>query len=117
MAKTQFSVGSPPPTISWTVVKGDTASFRVYVTDDARQPLDIPAWEIAMDIKRENTIIVSLTPTSNIEDAPGTFTVDLTAEQSRILNSGDLFDIQLSDLTRVWTIARGSMVMIQDVTL
>jgi hypothetical protein len=28
-----FSIGSKPPTVTWTVVKGDTAAFRVYVTD------------------------------------------------------------------------------------
>ena len=29
-----YSVGNRPPTVSWTIVRGDTSAFRVYVTDD-----------------------------------------------------------------------------------
>jgi hypothetical protein len=36
-----FSIGAAPPTVLWTVVRGDTAAFRVYVTDENRQPLTI----------------------------------------------------------------------------
>ncbi len=28
-----YSVGLTPPDVLWTVVRGDTASFRVYVTE------------------------------------------------------------------------------------
>mgnify|MGYP003348843339 CR=1 FL=1 len=49
-----YSVGSKPPQVTWTFVKGDTAAFRVYVTDDAQQPLNIADWTIAMKIKRPN---------------------------------------------------------------
>jgi hypothetical protein len=41
-----YDVGNRPPIVNWTVVRGDTASFRVYVTDDAKQPLNIPDWDI-----------------------------------------------------------------------
>ena len=33
-----YAVGYEPPTVTWTVVKGDTASFRVYVTDNDKNP-------------------------------------------------------------------------------
>ena len=111
-----FSIGSPPPAVSWTVVRGDTASFRVYVTDNNRDPLVIEEWDIDMDIKRNNSIIVSLNPAPTELDTDGEFTVSLTAVQSELLQTGDIFDIQLSDAERVWTIAKGSMVIVEDVT-
>lgn len=115
---TSFSVGSPPPTVTWTVVKGDTASFRVYVTDENKVPLVIPDWEVEMDIVRPSTgdVVVALEIEPTLEDGDGEFTVAITSEQSDTLLTGDIFDIQLSDATRVWTIARGSMIMIDDVT-
>ncbi len=111
-----YAVGNIPPEITWTVVRGDTASFRVYVTDDAKDPLIISEWTIAMDIKRGSTVITSLTPAATVSDLPGEFTVFLDSAQSELLHTDDIFDIQLSDDTRVWTVAKGSMVIIEDVT-
>jgi len=51
-AQTLYNIGSKPPTIEWTIVKGDTSQFQVYVADDSKIPLDIPSWVIAMQIKR-----------------------------------------------------------------
>jgi hypothetical protein len=123
-----YEVGNKPPTVAWTVVRGDTSSFRVYVTDDAKQPLVIADWTITMKIKRPNlaanlgvitdnaVTIMALTPEQDADDAVGEFTVSLTAEESVSLQTGDIFDIQLSDPTRVWTVAQGSMIILEDVT-
>lgn len=126
-----FNVGNTPPVVVWTVVRGDTASFRVYVTDDAQVPLHIPDWHIRMEIKRptaaansgfvtdQASIILTLTPFADQNDREGEFTVSLTADQSEILETGDIFDIELSIDQRsiVWTVAQGSMNIIEDVTL
>lgn len=121
-------VGQQPPQVEWTVVKGDTASFRVYVTDDAKQPLNIPDWTISMKVKRPNlaankgkitddaTVLLTLTPEADADDADGEFTVFLDSDESILLQTGDIFDIQLSDPTRVWTVAQGSMIILEDVT-
>lgn len=121
-----YSIGSAPPTIKWTLVRGDTAAFGVYVTDDNKTPLTISEWTINMEIKRPNTspgdftddadTILSLVPVSSQTDEVGEFTVGLTANQSYLLETGDIFDIELSDATRVWTVARGTLVVIEDVT-
>ena len=113
-----YAVGNTPPEVTWTVVRGDTASFRVYVTDDQKQPINIPDWSIAMDIKRSGSTIISLVPAQDADDAAGEFTVFLAAAESQILETGDVFDIELSlpqDAT-VWTVAQGSMIIIEDVT-
>ena len=113
-----YAVGNTPPEVTWTVVRGDTASFRVYVTDDQKQPINIPDWTIAMDIKRSGSVVMSLLPAQDADDADGEFTVFLAAAQSEILETGDIFDIELSlpqDVT-VWTVAQGSMIIIEDVT-
>ena len=124
----KYNVGNKPPEVIWTVVRGDTAAFRVYVTDDNREPLNIPDWTINMKIKRPNdvsdlgiitddaTTIMALTPAADADDAVGEFTVSLTAEESHSLQTGDIFDIQLTDPTRVWTVCQGSMVILEDVT-
>jgi hypothetical protein len=125
-----YEVGNRPPSVNWTVVRGDTASFRVYVTDDARQPLNIPDWAIAMKIKRPNstlnsgiitddaTLVLDLYPAADLDDAPGEFTVFLSSSESFQLESGDIFDIQLSTVNnaQVWTVAQGKMIILEDVT-
>jgi hypothetical protein len=114
-----FSIGSAPPTVLWTLVRGDTAAFRVYVTDEERVPLTISEWDIAMDIVRpstNNTLIVSLTPEATLNDDDGEFTVSLTSGESEDLVTGDAFDIQLSDGTRTWTVCKGTITVIADIT-
>jgi hypothetical protein len=121
-----YAVGLKPPTVTWTVVRGDTAAFRVYVADDNKDPLVIEDWTIAMEIKRPDTtpgeftdnaeLIVELEPIPTATDAEGEFTVSLTANESVLLETGDIFDIELRDASRVWTVARGTMIIIEDVT-
>ena len=117
-----YSLGSTPPEIRWTIVRGDSAAFRVYVTDDERNPLLMEDWQVDMDIYRPSTddVILSLEPQPiEFQDSEGSFTVSLTSAQSEILETGDVFDIQLTELdsgTRVWTVAKGSMVVIEDIT-
>ena len=116
MAARNYNVGVTPPQVTWTVVRGDTASFKVYVTDDEKNPLIVGDWTIKMDIERNGTDVVVLTPAPDLDDEAGEFTVSLTAAESELLETGDVFDIQLSDDSRVWTVAQGSMVIIEDVT-
>jgi hypothetical protein len=117
-----YALGAAPPEIRWTVVRGDSAAFRVYVTNDARVPLLLEDWEVAMDIYRpsDEEVVLSLSPQPiEFQDEEGSFTVTLTSAQSQLLQTGDIFDIQLTELLsegRVWTVARGSMVILEDVT-
>jgi hypothetical protein len=126
-----YDIGEAPPFVNWTFVKGDTASFRVYVTDDARQPLNIPDWTISMQIKRPTTtpvvpgeitdtatLMYTIVPAADADDADGEFTVSLTATQTAALRTNDIFDIELSlpaDAI-VWTVAQGKVTVLEDVT-
>lgn len=123
-----YFIGDAPPFIEWTFVRGDTASFKVYLTDDAKQPLNIPDWTIQMQVKRplttpgvitdNATLLFSVTPAPDPDDLPGEFTVPLTALQTQSLNTGDIFDIELSLPADeiVWTVAQGKMKVLEDVT-
>jgi hypothetical protein len=123
-----YSVGNIPPQVVWTVVRGDTAAFRIYLTDDTKTALAIADWDISMKIKRPNlssnlgvitddaTLILTLTPAPDADDLAGEFTVSLTAEESESLETGDIFDIQVSQVGTVWTVAQGKMVILEDVT-
>ena len=119
---TAYSVGNTPPQITWTVVKGDTASFRVTVTDDALVPLDLTNFKIRMHVKlsgdTEGTPVLSLVPQVYGEEIDGKFTVELAAEESALLTDGDIFDIELrtENNQTVWTVAQGSMIVIEDIT-
>jgi hypothetical protein len=125
-SQSAYAVGLKPPTVTWTVVRGDTAAFRVYVADDNKDPLVIEDWTIAMEIKRPDTtpgeftdnaeLVVELEPIPTATDAEGEFTVSLTANESVLLETGDIFDIELRDASRVWTVASGTMIIIEDVT-
>jgi hypothetical protein len=125
-----YDIGEKPPFVNWTIVKGDTASFRVYLTDDAKQPLNIPDWNIEVEFKRPNTpvnpqiitdaatIIFTITPEQDLEDAVGEFKVNLTAAQTAQLRTNDIFDIELRlpQDTLVWTVAQGKIILLEDVT-
>lgn len=126
-----YDIGEAPPFVNWTFVKGDTASFKVYLTDDAKVPLNIPDWDISMQIKRPTTnpvipgqitdtatLLYTLTPAADEDDLVGEFTVSLTAEQTATLQTNDIFDIEVSlaDDTIVWTVAQGKLIVLEDVT-
>jgi hypothetical protein len=123
-----YSVGNTPPQVVWTVVRGDTAAFRIYLTDDTKTALNMDDWTIAMKVKRPNlaknlgvitddaTLILTLSPEPDADDLAGEFTVSLTAEESESLETGDIFDIQVSQVGTVWTVAQGKMVILEDVT-
>ena len=121
-----FSIGAAPPEVAWTLVRGDSSAFRVYVTDENRNPLTISEWDISMDIARRtvnaNTnvvtypVIVSLIPEATVDDNDGEFTVALSSGESEDLATGDIFDIQLDDGTRTWTVCKGTITVIEDVT-
>ena len=123
------SVGSAPPQLSWTLVRGDTPAFKVYVPDDAKQPLNIPDWTIDMEIKRPTsasdagiitdnaTAVLTLVPAQDPDDAAGEFTVRLLPTESSQLETGDIFDIELTGTDgTVWTVAQGSVTVVEDVT-
>jgi hypothetical protein len=129
-SSSSYNVGNTPPRVTWTIVRGDTAAFKVYVTDDERAPLNLEDWSIEMQIKRpENlsnagvitdaaALVLTLYPQQDPDDAAGEFTVSLSALQSGLLETGDIFDIELStDQDQiVWTVAQGSVVILEDVT-
>ena len=126
-----YNIGEAPPFVNWTFVKGDTAAFKVYLTDDAKVPLNIPDWNISMQIKRPTTspvipgqitdtatLLYTLTPEQDADDLVGEFTVSLTAVQTATLQTNDIFDIEVSltDDLIVWTVAQGKIIVLEDVT-
>jgi len=125
---TNYDLGSKPPQIVWTIVRGDTSSFRVYATDDTKTPITVADWDLSMEIKRpilaadkgvitdNANLIVELYPLVTASDGPGEFTVFLNSTNSNLLQTGDIFDIEITDGFRVWTVGQGSIVVIEDVT-
>jgi len=129
LAPATYNIGNKPPLINWTVVIGDTASFRVYVQDDLGNPLnydttapgDDSGWTITGDFRRYSDndgddLLFTVYPDQSEFDDPGEFTVTLSATQSKQLLTGDVFDIQLKDGDRVWTVCQGEMIMLGEIT-
>lgn len=115
------SIGSEPPQSVWTIVRGDTAGFKMYVQDDEGNPLVISDWSISMDFYREASTsnpILEIFPSADPDDGPGEFTVSLAYDQTEILETNDQFDIQLAlpENTIVWTVLQGKVKMIEDIT-
>jgi hypothetical protein len=124
-----YNIGNIPPLVNWTVVIGDSASFRIYVEDDLGNELDytndesgdVTGWDIKADFRRYSDnvgtdLIFSVTPYATEFDDPGEFTVTISPAQSKQLRTGDVFDVQLTDNDRVWTVCQGEMSMIGEVT-
>jgi hypothetical protein len=125
-----YDIGEAPPFVNWTIVKGDTASFMVYLTDDTQQPLNIPDWTIEAEFKRPTTIVdpqiitdtatilFTVNPAQDQDDEDGEFKINLTAAQTAQLRTDDIFDIELRlpQNTLVWTVAQGKITLLEDVT-
>jgi hypothetical protein len=115
-----IAIGSEPPQSVWTIVRGDTASFKMYVQDDAGDPLQISDWNITMDFYRPSTtsVVLTVTPEADEDDGPGEFTVYLEHDETEILETNDEFDIQMATTGNaiVWTVLQGVVKMIEDIT-
>jgi hypothetical protein len=115
-----IAIGSEPPQSVWTIVRGDTASFKMYVQDDAGEPLEISDWAISMDFYRPSTtsVVLTVTPEADEDDGPGEFTVYLEYDETEILETADEFDIQMATTANaiVWTVLQGTVKMIEDIT-
>jgi hypothetical protein len=114
------AIGSAPPQSIWTIVRGDTASFKMYVQDDAGQPLVIDDWSIKMDFYRPSTtsVVLEIFPEADEDDGPGEFTVSLASDETEILETNDEYDIQMATTSNiiVWTVLQGKIKMIEDIT-
>lgn len=114
-----YSVGNIPPQVLWTIVRGDSSSFQIYVTDDNKNALNIDDWNIDMEIRRNSALVISLYPAPRDEDSQGEFTVTLTPSESESVSTNDVFDVQLTNKTNediVWTVVQGKINVIEDVT-
>jgi hypothetical protein len=125
-----YNIGNKPPLVNWTVVIGDSAAFRVYVEDDLGNPIDYDGnasgvdndgWIIKSDFRRYSDNIgddklFTVYPTQTEFDGLGEFTVFLSPSQTKDLLTGDVFDVQLEDANRVWTVCQGEMIMLGEVT-
>ena len=119
-SQSPIAIGSEPPQSIWTIVRGDTASFKMYVQDDAGEPLEISDWAISMDFYRPSTtsVVLTVTPEADEDDGPGEFTVYLEYDETEILETADEFDIQMATTANaiVWTVLQGTVKMIEDIT-
>ena len=120
-SQSPYKIGSEPPQSVWTIVRGDTASFKMYVQDDSGSPLVIEDWSIEMNFNRESSSsnpILTITPAADPDDGPGEFTVFLAYDETEILQTNDEFDIKMSlPLNEVvWTVLQGKVLMIEDIT-
>ena len=115
-----ISIGSEPPQSVWTIVRGDTASFKMYVQDDNKNPLVIEDWTITMDFYRPSTssVVLTITPDADPDDGPGEFTVYHAYDETEILETDDEFDIQMASSSNaiVWTVLQGKIKMVEDIT-
>lgn len=116
-----FNIGNKPPLVNWTCVVGDSAAFRIYVQDDQGDPIVPSDWEIKADFRRytlpnEADLLFSITPSKTEFDGPGEFTVFVEPSLTKQLRTKDVFDVQLTDALRVWTVCQGEMIMIGEVT-
>jgi hypothetical protein len=119
-SQSNISIGSEPPQSVWTIVRGDTASFKMYVQNDNKDPLVIDDWNISMDFYRPSTssVVLTVTPEADAGDGPGEFTVYLAYDETEILETDDQFDIQMANSgnTIVWTVLQGKVKMVEDIT-
>ena len=116
-----YNIGNKPPLVNWTLVSGDSAAFRIYVEDDLQEPINVNEWSIKADFRRysddigDDLVFTTIPAPTGFDDA-GEFTVFVSPAESRLLATGDVFDVQLSDATRVWTVCQGEVLIIGDIT-
>jgi hypothetical protein len=61
-------------------------------------------------------LVLSLYPAPGEDDSDGEFTVSLSPQESQLLQTGDIFDVQLTREDTVFTVVQGKITLIEDVT-
>ena len=104
------------------LVQGDTMSFKVTLTDDAGDPIDLTGTTADMEIKRaDGTLVLALTTGDGIEftDAGnGEMTVTVEASDTTAFDPDYTYryDVQWTNATTVRTVAWGTIQVINQIT-
>lgn len=104
------------------LVEGDTLSFKITLTDDAGDPIDLTGTTTDMDIKRaDDSLVLTLTVGDGITytDPTGgemTLTVDASETDNLDPQYTYRYDVQWTNGTTVRTVAWGTIQTIEQVT-
>lgn len=117
------TISMRPAVVHFTdLVEGDTLSFKITLTDDAGDPIDLTGTTTEMDIKRaDESLVLTLTIGDGItytDAAGGEMTIEVDAADTANFDPQYIYryDVQWTNGTTVRTLAWGTIQTIEQVT-
>ena len=117
-----ISIGANPANVKWTIIRGDTSSFKVmFYEKDEVTLIDTSDWTFASSTyDQKGNVVDSLTVTSGLGYAEITAPSGITETWGTGYKTGFIaelaFDLEITTPTKVWTPIIGTIAVISDIS-
>lgn len=117
-----LSIGASPANIKWTVVRGDTASFKVmFLEKDEVTPIDTTDWTfVSSTYDQKGNVVDTLTVNSGLGYAEIVAPSEVTETWGVGFKNGVIlelaFDLEVTTPEKVWTPIIGTIAVISDIS-
>lgn len=102
-------INNVPEKVNWTVYRGDTAGFTIYVNDDNGAPINITTWTWTANLSNSTH---SSSAALGITSASSSISVRIDDWES--LEVENTFDVRaVKDDDSIWTVIRG-LIAVED---
>ena len=109
---------SGPLNVNISVYRGDSGRFRITVYDIGGDPVDLTGatWDADIRVKASDVDVITNFEVVPVVDDPASVEVILSAENSELLPSTCVYDVEMRQLEEVHTLITGTITVTQDVS-
>jgi hypothetical protein len=109
---------SGPAKVDLSVYRGDTGQFRITVTDDQDNPVDVSAaaWEADIRLKATDPTVITNFDVQLVNGDTSSIDVLLSSDNSELLPTGCVYDVEMRVGSTVTTLIYGTITVTQDVS-
>ena len=109
---------SEPTKVDLDVYRGDSGRFRITVKDSVGAPIDITAatWDSDIRLNSTSPTVITNFDIIPVVGDPSSIDVVLTPENSALLTTNCVYDIEMAVTSTVTTLISGSIKVTQDVS-
>lgn len=110
---------SSPMQVNLAVYRGDTGQFRVTVSDDLGNPVDLSGytWDADIRLKAADPVVITSFTVTPVAGDTSSIDVALTIVEAELLPPGNLvYDVEMRKPGIVMTLIYGTIAVTQDVS-
>ena len=109
---------SDPAKIDLLAYRGDTGRFRITISDDDGDPVDITAadWDGDIRLKPADELVIASFDIEPVVGDPSSVDVRLSSENSELLPNRSVYDIEMRLLGEINTLMYGTITTSSDVS-